>query len=217
MSIVDLIFPKICVGCGMEGEYICCRCREKMQKPEQICPMCGKASLEGWVHPRCRKKNGIERLMIGLSYSGVVQGCLKKVKYKSSWEIVEYLFNLTDFGQMIDFVVVDVPMWRGKERERGFNQAQVLAKLFSVRYKVPNISALVRVRPTLPMFGLSKSERKDNIESAFGVIKDAETMLTGGKVVLIDDVWTTGATMRECARILKQVGVREVCALALAK
>lgn len=217
MSIVDLIFPKICVGCGSEGDYICFRCREKMLKPEQICPMCGKASLEGWVHPRCRKKNGIDRLVIGLSYRGVVQSCLKKVKYKSSWEIVEYLFSLTDFGQLLDFVVVDVPMWRGKERERGFNQAQILAKLFSSRYKIPNISPLLRVKPTRPMFGLSKNERQENIERAFEVINDIKPMLSGHKVVLVDDVWTTGATMRECARILRQAGVREICAVALAK
>ncbi len=217
MSIVDLIFPKICVGCGREGEYICSICQARMQKPVLICPMCGKQSLDGWVHPRCKRPEGIDRLIIGLEYHGVVQSCLKKVKYKSSWDIVEYLFTLADFEPAYDSIVVDVPMWRGKERERGFNQASVLSSLFAKKYQLPNISALVRVKSTSPMFGLSKQERQVNIKGAFGVIDDAKTMLVDQKVVLVDDVWTTGSTMRECAQALKRVGAREICALALAK
>lgn len=218
MSIVDFVFPKICVGCGREGQYICDQCQSKLLIPEQICPMCCRPSLDGWTHPKCRNKYGMERLIVGLPYRGMVQQCLKKVKYKSAWEIISFLYDLwrTNCSDIAtgDMVVTCVPMWRQKERIRGFNQAEIVAELVAKNYKVRNLVILERVRETKPMFGLKKDERRENISGAF-MIKGQVAGLQ--RIVLVDDVWTTGATMRECVRMLKRAGVSEVWGLTLAK
>lgn len=210
MSLVDLIYPVICVGCQREGEYVCLECQEKLKKPEEICPMCTRSSLDGFTHPRCRGKFGMDRLVVGLPYQGLVQKCLKKVKYKSNWDIVESLYKLCKFEAITGMAVTYVPMWKQKEQERGFNQAEIVAKLAA---KGDQIRLLERSRETKPMFGLSKPERQKNIENIFRFVGES----CPEKVLLVDDVWTTGATMRECAKVLKQNGVKIVWGLTLAR
>ncbi len=212
MSILDIVFPKICSGCGREGEYICLKCQTKLVKPEGICPMCCKPSLGGWTHPRCRAKLGMERLMVGLPYRGMVQDCLKKVKYKSAWEIINFLHGLGNFPELKG-VVTSIPMWREKERERGFNQAEILARLMG-----KNIGLLERVRETKPMFGLDRKKRQVNIEGAFAISQRlTANNIQQSRVILVDDVWTTGSTMRECARVLKGAGIEEIWGVTLAR
>lgn len=219
MSIVDWIFPKMCIGCGREDGYICGECQKQLIKPEPTCPMCCKPSIDGWTHPRCRAVDGIDRLIVGLTYKGLVQNCLKKVKYKSDWDIVGGLYALCNFEGIENCVVTSVPMWRAKERERGFNQAEILAE--HVVKSLPGVSRKVdmleRVRETKPMFGLTRKARSENIADAFRIINNQISIIKQQKVILVDDVWTTGSTMRECAKMLKQSGVREIWALALAR
>lgn len=216
MNIVDLIYPKICVGCRREGEYICVDCRRKLVKPIQICPMCCRESIDGWTHPRCKKDYDIEKLMIGLPYKGVVQDCMKKIKYRSCWDIIKFVFDLCDFPLITDCMVVSVPMWRDKKKERGFNQAEILGKLVAERNESQYLEALLRIRQTKPMYGLNIEDRKRNVISAFKVSDININELVGKRVVLVDDVWTTGATMRECASVLKKAGVSEIFGLTLA-
>lgn len=212
MSLVDWIYPIICVGCRREGKYICGDCLKKLVVPEAICPMCCKPSLDGWTHPRCKQRQGMERLIVGLPYRGMVQQCLKNVKYKSAWEVIKFLYELCHFEDIGDGVITSVPMWGAKEKERGFNQARILAEMIG-----NNVDLLQRARETKPMFGLKKKERQENIEGAFAPSKK---LLAKGqwhsRIILVDDVWTTGATMRECARALKMAGAKEIWGVALA-
>lgn len=213
MGIVDWIYPKLCSGCGREGEYICGKCQEKLKIPEMICPACCKPSMDGWCHSRCKSAWGMDRLVVGLPYRGMVQECLKKVKYKSSWEIVKFLYGLCSFPKIQGCVVTSVPMWKQKERERGFNQAKILAQQLG-----SEVELLERTRETKPMFGLDRQERRKNIVGAFAISKQLATnTIHQNRVVLVDDVWTTGATMRECAKIIKQAGAREVWGVTLAR
>lgn len=219
VSIVDLFFPKMCVGCHKEGQYICNECVQKLVKPEQICPICCNPSLDGWTHPRCKSIGGMERLIVGLPYRGLVQDCLKKVKYKSAWEIIYFLFRLQNLDiRLQDCVVTSVPMWSKKETNRGFNQAEILSKLVAEKNKVMNLVLIERVRETKPMYGLTKMERKDNIEGAFEISKKLLAKSHWqNRVILVDDVWTTGASMSECAKILKRAGAKEVWGVTLAR
>lgn len=223
MNILDIVFPKLCVGCGREGKYICDKCQRKLVVPEQICPMCCRPSLDGWTHPKCRRRDGMERLIVGLPYRGMVQQCLKKVKYKSAWEIISFLYGIggEKYGviETCDRVITSVPMWKYKERDRGFNQAEILADLLDRNLPGDSrkVELLKRVRETKPMFGLKKKDRRENIEGAFEITIQQTNRLTNQRVILVDDVWTTGATMRECARALKQAGIREVWGVALAR
>lgn len=215
MSFVDILFPKMCIGCGREASYICTACEKHLINPEEICPMCCKASIGGWTHKRCSEKYQIDRLIVGLSYKGLVQNCLKKVKYKSHWDIIERLFQLCRFDNLSDMTVTFVPMWEQKRQERGFNQAEIIADLLVPQNPINILKTrlLERTRETKPMYGLSKSERRRNIDQAFKYVGHT----TPKRVLLVDDVWTTGSTMRECAKTLKQNGVVEVWAMTLAR
>jgi len=214
MGVVDLVFPKRCGGCKKEGEFICKECQRKLWKPKPICPRCGTISKDGWTHKRCWESEGMERLIVGLPYKGLVQKCLKSVKYKSSWAIIESMYRLGRLPKLKGAVVTSVPMWRGKERERGFNQAEIIAKMLAKTNRLRHLRMLLRERGTKAMYGLNKQERGENVRGAFQVVKDLEIPK---RVILVDDVWTTGATMRECTRELKKGGVKEVWGAVLAR
>jgi len=117
------------------------------------------------------------------------------------------------FDNMPEMIVSAVPMWSRKLSERGFNQAEIISDKVAKQSKLTHLVLLDRVRETRPMFGLSKIERKTNISNAFRYIENNSIH----KVLLVDDVWTTGSTMRECAKTLKLNGVTEVWGLTLAR
>lgn len=151
------------------------------------------------------------------------------MKYKSAWKIIGFLYEIgkTNLGfsggQNQDLgssktVITSVPMWGPKERSRGFNQAEIVAELVAKNYKVTNLVILERIKETKPMFGLKKKERRENIEGAFRLNPKSQILqFSNSRIILVDDVWTTGATMRECARVLKLAGALEVWGVALAK
>lgn len=221
MGIVDWIYPRLCAGCGAEGEYLCPSCAVALHTPPAICPVCCTPSNQGWTHARCTSPYGIDRLLVGLPYHGPVQKLLKHVKYKSSWDIISSLATLsirhfTIEGLPEDTVVTSVPMHIWKERERGFNQAAIFGSLLSEYLILPYADVLVRIRETTPMFGLTKKERGINVRGAF-TIRDDGADVGGRTLLLVDDVWTTGATLRECTKVLKRRGAASVWALSLAR
>jgi len=111
-------------------------------------------------------------------------------------------------------MVMPVPLYKKRLRERGFNQSALLGKYLAKRLEVPlNLSLLVRNRDTRPQVGLSAKERKKNIRNAFEI--KGEGMIRGRRVLLIDDVFTTGATARECSKVLRKAGANEVFVITL--
>jgi ComF family protein len=107
-------------------------------------------------------------------------------------------------------------MCKGKVQLRGFNQAELVAKFLANNYTMPYVESLKRIRVTKPMYGLNINDRKINVSGAF-VLSTNSKKIVGSRIILIDDVWTTGATMRECAKTLKEVGVGEVWGITLAR
>jgi len=157
---------------------------------------------------------------------GYWQSPLKELVYGLKYYQVRPVVNVlggwlaevaTRFCQGVDLVIVPVPLHRSRLWERGFNQAQSLAEIVAERTDWPLERALVRRRFTKPQFGLRKKERRGNIQGVFAVPAHQKPILLGKTVLLIDDIVTTGATINECAKVLKQNGVREVWGLVLAK
>lgn len=193
MGIVDLIYPKVCVGCGIEGKYICDKCRQ-----------------------------GVPRAGESLRYIGLVRKIIKEIKYRGTYDMVRELVEVWNPVWQAKYegaIVTSVPMWNHKKRERGYNQAELIARELAKKWGLEYADTLERIRETRPMYGLSKSERKENVGGAFVVSKKLNAKsfkLAGLKVLLVDDVWTTGATMGECAKVLKSTRVKEVWAMTLA-
>ena len=120
--------------------------------------------------------------------------------------------NLSDFTYLIP-----VPLHKARKRERGFNQSEILAEALAqkLNLRLPQ-NILIRIKNTKDQTKLSIEERKQNVAGAFQV-QDQHKILHGQKIILVDDVITTGATLNECARVLKQAGAKEILAVTIAK
>jgi ComF family protein len=117
-------------------------------------------------------------------------------------------------GRQFD-IIVPVPLHPARLRERGFNQASLLAELLGARISIPSKPLLQRIRYTTTQTALDRAERMENLHNAFRLRKNAD--VRGLHVLLIDDVLTTGSTLSECARVLKRAGAISVYAATAAR
>lgn len=202
MSFLDLIFPKKCLECNTNGKYICDSCLEKMQK--------GRLDF----------KNNIFSIW---NYEGVVRKAIIKLKYNFATDIVEELSAATSEKiklpiKLTNLVLVPIPLHKRRKNWRGFNQAEVLGKLISKQKKWNfEQNLLTRHLASKPQVKLYKKERLRNISGKFEVNKSAAHRLqsTDSSIIIFDDVVTTGATLKEAIKVLKNAGFKKVIGLTL--
>lgn len=221
----DFIFPKRCIGCGVFGSYFCTSCFQKIHfVTSGICPVCERASVYGATHPMCFTKYSIDGLSSVAIYEGIIKLAIRKFKYKPYLshlgEVLGlFLANISHFSiPKGEWIITVVPLHTHKEKERGFNQAEILGKVIGERldYKfVPDM--LLRQKETKIQAKLSEKERKKNIAEAFVLNQNNHLSVLGKSIIVVDDVWTTGATLRTCANALKRGGVKRVWGLTLAR
>jgi len=229
MDLLDFIFPKKCVNCGAWGKYVCEKCEVGLWEEEQICPTCRQASRYGLRHSYCRQPWGMEGLTCLWAYEGIARKLIKQAKYKLYYDYLSELLSSLSLSLRAEYsffrrfleekpVVVPVPLWPKREKERGFNQAEVIARLFASRNSLLlNRNLLLRVKDTGRQVGRTREERLKAMEGAFQFKIFNLKFKIPEAVLLVDDVWTTGATMNECAKVLRQAGVRKVWGLVLAR
>lgn len=185
--------------------------------------MCERQAIDGITHPGCRTRYSLDGLVSFYRYNGPVKAAIKRLKYKPYLsDLVTILVN-GDFNNEAmqqfsnDFTVVPVPLYPQRERERGFNQAALLGKVIADRLKLPFQDHLLkRTRNTKPQVELKGKDRRENVVDAFAVNKNY-TLYAKRYVLLVDDVWTTGSTMRVCANVLKRAGAKKVWAITIAE
>lgn len=185
--------------------------------------MCEKGSLYGTTHPHCRKAWGLDGLMSVIEYAGVGKQLVLKYKFKYMKDLTPVLVQLIESFGDLGFIarnqwqVVAVPLHPRRERWRGFNQAAELAHGVSTYYGWQYQAEVInRVRYTTPQMKLKGKDRRQNLSGAFTLGKRGK-LIRGKQVLLVDDVWTTGATLRECGKVLKRAGAKEVWGLTLAR
>lgn len=214
------------MGCGKMGKYVCDKCQVGLYEEEQICPGCCRNSLYGKRHEYCKNKGNLDGLICLWAYEGIAEKIIKNVKYKGEFDMLKELVVMGEQLELEKFVekrpiVVPVPLYKNRERERGFNQAELVVKSLASRHSLSfNSHLLARTRDTGQQVGKSREVRLKNVEGAFGIAPLHPPLnLRGGpeRVILVDDVWTTGATMQECAKVLKKAGVKEIWGLVLAR
>lgn len=223
IKLLDLVFPKRCVRCQKLGSYICRDCFAKIEyvtKP--VCPVCQRQAIEGKTHPGCRGRYMLDGLVAATKYRGVVKQAILRVKYRWEFDIEKILVDilvsaLWKFDLPNNLILVPVPLSSVRKKWRGFNQSEILAKTLAVRFGQNFGNVLIRTRNTRPQVGLSKDERKKNIAGAFALNKlIARNRIIDRNFVLIDDVYTTGSTTQECAKVLKRTGAKSVWGMVIA-
>lgn len=226
MNILDMFFPRFCVGCGKLGSFMCLTCLKTVEHilpNESICPQCKLRAIDGFTHPGCRKKLGMDGLVSFFHYRGVIKKSVKEIKYRfistlvdevisiSSKEQREHIRNVVDENT----IIVPIPLHRERKRFRGFNQAEVIAKSLSKTLLIPyNAEVLVRIKNTSSQ--TSFHHRIDRLTNMKGVF-NLNQPITHSSVLLVDDVFTTGATMKEATKVLKASGVKRVFGVTIAR
>ena len=219
MNILDILFPKRCVGCGRIGKYFCGRCRAKVlyiADNESICPMCGRLGLDGMTHPVCRTRYGLDGLTSLFRYTGPIQSAVKAVKYRLVTDLATEFVSLASVSQIPTLeCLIPIPLHVSRLRVRGFNQAEVLGTLLAARLRIPvSIDILRRVKATAPQVRMkTKNERLGNMKNVFRAVETIQNK----NILLFDDVFTTGATMKAAANVLKRAGANRVWAVTMAR
>ena len=228
MSIFDVVFPKNCLECGEGGNYICGKCLKRVSLVKPICPECGRPSVDGMTHFKCKHPLGLDGLTCLWEYQGVVRKAILALKYKFAHEIADELSKAfvlqlnshpTSYILLPTSVLVPIPLHWFRENFRGFNQSEEIGKRLVEKMGWKFISdLLVRKKVTTPQTELKRGERLGNVRGIFSLNTDHSQLITNyPQLVLFDDVYTTGATLKEACKVLKRAGAASVWGLTLAR
>ena len=243
-SLFSVLFPSDCRICGLpllniSRLPVCPECLARIHPTEgNVCSICGERVLSAYAEadddglrrcPACRRLDRpYERAVAYGSYDGGLRELIHLLKYNGVRPAARVLGRmLAEAWPTLDasfasetVLVVPVPLFKGKRRQRGFNQSELIAeaalKLYSANGRMQLASGLLlRVRDTHSQIGLTSHQRRENLRGAFAVARAQE--VTGREVLLVDDVYTTGTTASECAKVLRRAGVAKVWVATVAR
>jgi competence protein ComFC len=218
---LDLLFPRWCLGCGREGGYFCPTCRQSLPFiSPPVCARCGRPLAARPLCPACAGTEAdIDGIRAPFLFQGLVRQAIHEFKYNNLRDLAPALAGmLRDYlaiGPLPCDALVPVPLHPRRLRERGYNQSALVARELGRLTGAPVVEgSLVRTGYTSPQVRSSGvAERRSKVAAAF-TCRDGR--LAGKKVVLIDDVSTSGATLNACAAALKSAGAASVWGLVMA-
>lgn len=193
---MDLLFPKRCVGCGRIGRYFCFDCRKMIRYIDHA------AQPIHFFH-----------------YEGVIQKAIKALKYRYVSDLaIEFVSLIPPLTIAKADMLIPIPLHPVRLRERGYNQAEVLGTLIAKKLGIPmRTDILKRVKKTTPQVEMKKrSERLKNMEGVFA-IHNSSFIIHNSRILLFDDVYTTGATIRSAAKVLIRNGATSVWTMTMAR
>lgn len=228
---LDILFPQFCLNCDKEGKLICSDCLSLIEICDFVfCPFCSKPNRL-FKKGVCSKHHShhLDGLYFAVSYqNNLVKKMLTQFKYEPylttlaptlvSLIITHFVKtkNTIIFENGENSVFVPIPLTKNKKRKRGFNQAELIAEILAGYFQTALLTnALFKIKETSSQVGLSFQQRTENIRDVFMVKNPAQ--IAGKKIFLVDDVFTTGATMEEAARVLKQAGAKSVWGITVAR
>ncbi len=227
-SLADFLAPGVCPFCGSDvdaGRFVCDGCLESAERVgSPMCPVCGEPYTGGTDHPciECAAdKPPFDIARSAVLYRGALALSVWQLKFRRSLWLARGLASFMEpetMGVGYDYdMIVPVPMTEDHMKRRGYNQALELAvafaELFGFRSRLDQ-AALVRTRWARSQMGLSAPMRRRNVQGAFAADSDR---VRGRKVLVIDDIITTGATARACAQALKRAGAAKVAVISFAR
>lgn len=223
---LDLFFPPRCAGCQRCGSLLCQDCLSTMQP--LIPPFCRDCGTPLRSFTECcdfclHMPGALCRLRSVNLYRGALRRAIHALKYHGQQRLADPLGLLlvrafVSYNLRAD-AIIPLPLHQHRQQQRGYNQAVLLARVCAAHLELPCLEHLViRQRATREQVGLSVHERQQNVSGAFVLTPGAKTrLLSYRRVVIIDDVSTTGATLQACSTPLYAVGIQEICGLVLAR
>jgi len=229
--IINLIFPKICLSCSKEGSCLCQTCLEKLTLISHFCcPACHKISAFGITCKSCEHRTHLKGAIYALDYKNQITAkAIKNLKYHSVKELVDPLaeilikmiknshFLSINFSTNVSSsIIIPVPLHHKKFLWRGFNQSELLAKKIAEEFEINfKNNVLFKIKNTPSQTGLDLKKRKTNVVDSFAIKNHKE--IKNKIIFLIDDLFTTGSTINEAAKVLKKAGAKQVWGITLAR
>lgn len=216
-TLVEVLYPRRCAGCGRRGEWVCHACRGMV--PCFVPPWCRRCGEPATRSCRCAElPAGLAALRSAAPFDGWLRLAILAFKYQDEWARAEHLgVLLADL--LADLAPIDalvpVPLHPSRLRQRGYNQSALLAHHAGRVAGIPVLDTLTRVRATPQQVRLDAAARQANVDGAF--VATANPDPVGLRLVLVDDVVTTGATLGACANALLAAGTARVDAVTLAR
>ena len=223
---INALYPAQCIECGRYGELLCAVCAQKVVPlSSSVCFCCGRpqpAPVQFCLTCQNRAAHALQMARAAAIFSEPLRTAIHHLKYEQKPELAQILarylvavFQTAPWSQRAASIdaVIPVPIHAERRTERGYNQAELLAEWFCQTVALPmRAEWLWRWRATPSQVGLSAIERQRNVADAFRV----QAAVRGQTILLIDDVYTTGATLNACADELARNGAKEIYALSLA-
>lgn len=223
-KLIQFFFPRRCSFCGKVAEDPCDECRKLIRFIQgRTCEKCGIpiGDLKYNICPNCQKEDfSFEKVFPVFYYEGVVRKGIHLFKYRGFYQNALTFSNLMAdkikcFNVKID-LIVPVPISYERYLDRGYNHSYLLANNISKVLKVPLLDVLKRTQITKSFYNLSREERKKEIKGKIALKNNYRDILNGKVVLLVDDIFTTGATAQECSKVLLKSGAKRVYVSVLA-
>lgn len=212
-ALLELVLPPACAGCGALGSLLCHRC------VAGLAPARDPDTAFLTADPSVLGGHEAELTIAAFRHDGVARRALQRLKYGGAARLADPLVRaaLPAFDRLLAIsgpaTLVPVPVHPSRARERGYNQAALLARAVGAARELPVAEVLSRPRATTRQHGLDRSARLANLRSAFAVRAGA----VPHRVIVVDDILTTGATIEACASVLREGGARLVYGFAVAR
>lgn len=226
--LLDILFPKHCFICKKLGKYICNNCKQKLIIVKiDTCLYCDKSSYLGLTHPGCKRKNGVDGCLFVYKYNNYLKAIIKTLKYKLVKDGFDTLMSIsithtrTKITRLISALDISptlspIPLNKYRLNQRGFNQSKIICSYISKHLRLSSKEYLIRSKKTKIQAMLNSKElRHKNLRGAFQMRPNID--IKNKNIFLIDDVVTSGSTVKEAASVLKRNKALNVFVFALAK
>lgn len=222
----DLIAPKKCYSCKKEWCFLCRECFLKLENFDSICYVCKWNTNNFEVHEKCKKEVYYDKIVVLSHYKNkIIKQIIKDFKFYSKKDIKddfwyylgELFFNNEIYKNYLDYVIINPPMSFFKKLKRWYNQSELLAKIIS---KDTNIklekNIIIKYKKTRQQSNLSRIERLENLKDCFKINKKLIDKIDNKNIIIVDDVISTGTTINEISKTLKQNWAKKVIWLIIA-
>ncbi len=209
--ILDIFFPSFCVSCKKEGSFLCSLCKEKIEIYQTPTNINQKSKIKKLYCATDYKQKTVSNLIHTLKYDFI------KETSSSATEILIKHLKIAGFSPKKEHIIIPVPLHKKRLKWRGFNQSEIIAEKIGKHFNIPVYkNILYRIKYTDPQ--TKQKDRKDrikNIKNAFLCKNEKE--IKNKEIILVDDVTTTGSTLKECAKALKTQTKKDIIAMVIAK